>query len=78
MAIRTSSPPQVRLNVPVGRPALMMDLNHFFEFSFWMAEELLDLEAEYSEWQTPASKGALPEFDGNGLPEDLKIDFENC
>ena len=77
MAIRDFSTPKIRLNVPTGNPPLLMDMDQFFEFSFWIAEELLDLEAEYSDWQTPASM-PVPEFDANGLPEDLKIDFENC
>ncbi len=29
-----------------GRP-LLVDMERFFEFSFWIAEELLDLVAEY-------------------------------
>ena len=77
MAIRNFSAPKIRLNVPAGRPVLLMDMDRFFEFSFWMAEELLDLEAEYSDWQTPASS-PLQEFDANGLPVDLEIDLENC
>lgn len=77
MAIRNYSAPMIRLNVPTGRPALLMEMDRFFEFSFWMAEELLDLESDFSDWQTPASS-PLHEFDANGLPVDLEIDLENC
>lgn len=77
MNTRANPAPKIRLNVPVGRPSLMMDLQQFFELNFWLAEELLDLEATYADWQTPNS-APLPTYDANGLPEELKIDFENC
>ena len=78
MIFRTIDTPKIRLAVPAGQPPLMMDLDSFFEFSFWMAEELLELEAEFSHWQTPNSNPLLPTYDANGLPDDLKIDFEAC
>ena len=76
MTIRDITP-KIRLNVPAGNPPLTMDLDRFFEFSFWIAEELLELEADFADWQTPNSM-PIPAFDGNGLPHDLKIDFESC
>ena len=40
-------PPKLNLSrTPDSRPFLV-DMERFFEFSFWMAEELLDLIAEY-------------------------------
>lgn len=38
---------------------MTMDMQQFFELSFWMAEELLDLEAQFSEWTTPNSQHQL-------------------
>ena len=55
MAIRNITTPKINLNVHPGTTPLTMDMQQFFEFSFWMAEELLDLEAEFSAWQTPSS-----------------------
>ncbi len=52
MAIRDIPVPKINLNVPAGTVPLTMDMQKFFEFSFWMAEELLDLEARYSHWRT--------------------------
>jgi hypothetical protein len=43
--------PQLNLSQDSGRPPLMVDMERFFEFSFWMAEELLDLVAQ-SQFQT--------------------------
>ena len=48
--------PRIRLNDPFGIEPLTMDMQQFFEFSFWMAEELLDLEAQYQCWTTKASE----------------------
>ena len=76
MTIRELTP-KIRLNVPAGSPPLTMDLDSFFDFSFWLAEELLELEADFADWQTPNSM-PIPAFDGNGLPDDLKIDIESC
>ena len=39
--------PKLNLSRKAGRPPLMVDMERFFEFSFWMAEELLDLVAEH-------------------------------
>lgn len=55
MNLRKIQTPKINLNVPAGAVPLTMDMQKFFEFSFWMAEELLDLEAEFAMWQTPAS-----------------------
>lgn len=77
MSIRNLSTPKIRLNVPAGRNPMYMEMDRFFEFSFWMAEELVDLEAEFDDWKTPASCSSVA-YDANGLPEDLSIDFESC
>ena len=44
---RDLQPPKINLNRRPGQPPFMVDMQGFFEFSFWMAEELLDLEAQY-------------------------------
>lgn len=47
MALRTPQLPQIDLaRSKYGRP-LFVDMEAFFEFSFWIAEELLDLEAQH-------------------------------
>ena len=75
--LRTQLPtPQVRLNTQLGQPALTMELDHFFEFSFWLAEELLDLEARHAEASCVSCDTEPMTFDANGLPEDLQIDFD--
>jgi hypothetical protein len=56
MTVRELPTPKINLNVPPGTPPLTMEMQKFFDFSFWMAEELLDLEAQFSNWQTPASR----------------------
>ena len=45
MLNRSDAVPQLDLNRSAGRGPWMVDMQGFFEFSFWMAEELLDLEA---------------------------------
>ena len=39
--------PKLNLSRHPDRPPLMVDMERFFEFSFWIAEELLDLVAEH-------------------------------
>ncbi|MEM9409915.1 MAG: hypothetical protein AAGA30_02310 [Planctomycetota bacterium] len=75
MAIRTLTPPRIQLQKSRFGPELFMDLEQFFEFSFWIAEELIELETEFTEWQTPATVTSM-EFDANGLPEDIDFDFD--
>jgi len=45
--IRSSQPPQLDLARNKFDLPLLVDMEAFFEFSFWLAEELLDLEAKY-------------------------------
>ena len=70
--------PKIQLNVPTGTAPLMMELESFFEFSFWMAEELLDLEKEFADWHSPRPSSPAVTYDANGIPDNLQIDFENC
>jgi len=75
--LRTELPaPQIRLNTPTGQPPLMMKLDNFFEFSFWLAEELLELEARFAEPSCVSCDTESMIFDANGLPENLQIDFD--
>lgn len=47
MVIRTPQVPQLDLSrSPYERP-LFVDMEAFFDFSFWIAEELLELEARF-------------------------------
>ena len=48
--------PKLNLSRRPGQPPLLVDMERFFEFSFWMAEELLDLVALHSEDTNKNSK----------------------
>lgn len=76
--LRTNLPesPQIRLNTRFGRPPLTMKLDCFFEFSFWLAEELLELEEQFADRSSDPEQYSPQTFDANGLPEDLQIDFD--
>ena len=43
MIKRLATSPTINLARKESDPALMVDLESFFDFSFWMAEELQDL-----------------------------------
>jgi hypothetical protein len=45
--IRTPQLPQLNLNRSEFTPAFFVDMESFFAFSFWMSEELLDLESRF-------------------------------
>ena len=53
MSIRDPQPPQLNLARGLYQPDFFVDLQSFFEFSFWMAEELLDLEARFRPVRRP-------------------------
>ena len=40
--------PQINLARRQFEPPFYVDMEAFFEFSFWISEELLDLEADYA------------------------------
>ncbi len=46
-ADREICPPMLDLNRRDDQPPFFVDLQAYFEFCFWMAEELLDLEAQF-------------------------------
>ena len=47
MPIREFQTPKINLSRRSDSQPLWVDMQGFFEFSFWMAEELLDLEAQF-------------------------------
>lgn len=47
MIIRTPQSPQLNLSRSKFESPLFVDMQAFFEFSFWLTEELLDLEARF-------------------------------
>lgn len=47
--IRNPQTPQLNLAKNRFEPPFFVDMEAFFEFSFWISEELLDLEAKFSE-----------------------------
>ncbi|MEM7457062.1 MAG: hypothetical protein AAF456_22155 [Planctomycetota bacterium] len=49
--------PRLNLSRNPGEPPMMVDMQAFFEFTFWMAEELLDLEAKYRQPLSPGDRG---------------------
>lgn len=64
MMIRSSQLPQLDLARNKFDLPLLVDMEAFFEFSFWLAEELLELEAKYgskhsSRLQRPGGKEAI-------------------
>ncbi len=48
MAIRTPQLPQLNLSRSQYEQPLFVDMEAFFDFSFWMSEELLDLETRFA------------------------------
>ena len=51
--IRSTTPPKINLSLRNDEPPFMVDMQAFFEFSFWMAEALLDLEAQFGDSDQP-------------------------
>ena len=47
MTFPNSQSPQINLARNPFEPPLFVDMEAFFEFSFWITEELLDLEATH-------------------------------
>lgn len=45
MTFRNAQPPQLNLSRRPYELPFFVDMEAFFEFSFWISEELLDLEA---------------------------------
>lgn len=50
---RNTAPPKIDLSRRAAEPPFMVDMQGFFEFSFEMAEALLDLEAQYADPRKP-------------------------
>lgn len=48
MNIRTPQLPQLDLSTSSFEKPFFVDMEAFFEFSFWISEELLDLEARFA------------------------------
>lgn len=46
-ADRETCSPMLNLNRRDDQPPFFVDLQAYFEFCFWMTEELLDLEAQF-------------------------------
>ena len=46
---RNTTPTKINLSRRPGEAPLMVDMQGFFEFSFEMAEALLDLEAQFGD-----------------------------
>ena len=47
MMFLNSQPPQINLARQSFEKPFFVDMEAFFEFSFWISEELLDLEANH-------------------------------
>jgi hypothetical protein len=55
-----SQPTQINLARRRYESPLFVDIEAFFEFSFWMAEELLDLEAAFKQKNAKPKCAQLP------------------
>ena len=55
MTSREQNRPRISLQARRGEVPMTMDMQQFFELSFFIAEELLDLEAQYCDWMTAES-----------------------
>lgn len=49
MVIRTPQQPQLNLAQSQYDRPLFVDMEAFFDFSFWISEELLDLESRFKQ-----------------------------
>ena len=47
--IRTPQPPQLNLARNAYELPLFVDMEAFFDFTFWLSEELLDLESQFQQ-----------------------------
>ncbi len=70
MTHREYAPPKLNLTREVGQPPLRISMETFFEFTFWLAEELQDLEARFDPHRNTAGYDCdIP------WPDDLTVDF---
>lgn len=53
MVNRTPQLPQLNLSRNEFEQPFFVDMESFFEFSFWISEELLDLEARFKPMNQP-------------------------
>ncbi len=60
MAFSNSQVPQINLARGKFDLPFFVDMEAFFEFSFWISEELLDLEAKYRQKQKLRRSDRLP------------------
>ena len=59
MNVPKSKSPQLNLNRKPDAQPLLVDMERFFEFSFWIAEELLDLVAEHRPEFKPVNQSEI-------------------
>ena len=59
MANRTQQAPQLNLSRSKFEKPLFVDMEAFFEFSFWISEELLDLESQFVSKHQPRLQTAV-------------------
>jgi len=59
MANRIPQAPQLDLSRSRYEKPLFVDMEAFFDFSFWISEELLDLEARFKPKNQPRLQNAL-------------------
>ncbi len=57
--IRKPQAPQFNLSPGKFEKPFFVDMESFFEFSFWISEELLDLENRFKEKHAPRLKRKL-------------------
>ena len=62
MNLRTVQSPQLNLQRSKFDRPFLVDMESFFDFSFWISEELLDLEARFKEKNRPRLQPVLNEL----------------
>ncbi len=67
MVIRTPQLPQLNLSRNQFERPFFVDMESFFEFSFWISEELLDLEAKFKHRNQPRKPMVEEPLDATGL-----------
>ena len=70
MTHRENQPPMLNLTRDASRPPMRISMENFFEFTFWLAEELQDLEAQHDPHRNRAG------FDCDiPWPDDMTVDW---
>ena len=70
--VRSATAPKVNLHWGRESQPIPVDMQKWFEFNFWMAEELLDLVAQHELQQSRSQTGQIQRGDRLGCRENRK------